>query len=218
LPEALLNCIALVGWSYDGSRELFTLKELEQLFDMEKLSKSPGVFDYQKLQWFNGMYIRAKSKGELAEAIVPFMKESGLPTDDRSLMEGIAGLVQERVKLLSEVPAMVRFIFERPPEPTAEELLTKKAEPTKTLEALRRLAELLPDLIGSPEASEKRLRTLAEELEMKLGDLLMPLRVAVTGSIVSPPLVESLRVMGVEEARTRAARAISILEKKVARS
>jgi glutamyl-tRNA synthetase len=97
LPDALLNCIALVGWSYDGSRELFTLKELEELFDIEKLNKAPGVFDYQKLEWFNGMYIRAKSRQELAGLIAPFMKKAGLPGDDTTMLEGVAGLVQERV-------------------------------------------------------------------------------------------------------------------------
>jgi glutamyl-tRNA synthetase len=213
LPDALLNCIALVGWSYDGSRELFTLKELEELFDIEKLNKAPGVFDYQKLEWFNGMYIRAKSRQELAGLIAPFMKNAGLPGDDTTMLEGVAGLVQERVKVLSEVPDMVRFIFEEPKSPAPEDLLPKKGDIAGTAESLRRLEALLPDLGGTPEESEARLRALSEELGMKLGDLLMPLRVAVTGSKVSPPLVESIRVMGVEEARRRAARAIAILEK-----
>ena len=218
LPDALLNCIAMVGWSYDGERELFTLKELEELFDIDKLNKSPGVFDYQKLEWFNGMYIRAKSRQELADLIAPFMKEAGIPVDDRKVLEGIAGLVQERVKVLSEVPAMVRFIFEEPPAPVAADLLPKKADAAATVAALRRLDAVLPELDGPPEASEARLRALADELGMKLGDLLMPLRVAVTGSKVSPPLVESIRVMGVQEARRRAARAIAILEENKARS
>ncbi len=213
LPDALLNCIAMVGWSYDGTRELFTLKELEELFDIEKLNKSPGVFDYQKLEWFNGMYIRAKTTQELADLIAPFMKEAGLPCDDRSMREGVAGLVRERVKVLSEVPGMVRFIFEEPAVPAPEDLLPKKAEPKAVIDALRRLEALLPELGGAPEAAEARLRALADELGMKLGDMLMPLRVAVTGSKVSPPLVESIRVMGVEKARRRAARAIAILEK-----
>ncbi len=214
LPDALLNCIAMVGWSYDGSRELFTLKELEELFDIGKLNKAPGVFDYQKLDWFNGMYIRAKSREELADLIAPFMKEAGLPSDDRSMLQGIAGLVQERVKTLSEVPGMVRFIFEEPLAPTRDDLLPRKSDPEKTVDALRRLQALLPELGGSPVASEARLRALAEQLGMKLGDLLMPLRVAVTGSKVSPPLVESILVMGVDEARRRAARAIAILEQR----
>ncbi len=218
LPDALLNCIAMVGWSYDGSRELFSLKELEELFDIDKLNKAPGVFDYQKLEWFNGMYIRAKSRQELAELIAPFLKTAGLPGDDRTMLEGIAGLVQERVKVLSEVPDLVRFIFEEPPPPSPEDLLPKKAEPVATAAALRRLDALLPALCGDPHAAEALLRALAEELGMKLGDLLMPLRVAVTGSKVSPPLVESIRVLGAEEARRRASRAIAILEEKMARS
>ena len=212
LPEALLNCIAMVGWSYDGTRELFTLKELEELFDIEKLNKSPGVFDYQKLEWFNGMYIRAKSRTELAALIAPYLKQAGLPGDDGTILEGIAGLVQERVKVLSEVPGMVRFIFEEPPAPAPEDLLPKKADAAGTIEALHRLEALLPELDGAPDAAEARLRALADELGLKLGDLLMPLRVAVTGSKVSPPLVQSIRVMGVQEARRRAARAIAILE------
>jgi glutamyl-tRNA synthetase len=216
LPEALLNCIAMVGWSYDGERELFTLKELEELFDMDKLTKSPGVFDYQKLEWFNGMYIRARSRPELAALIAPFMKQAGLPGDDSKVLEGIAGLVQERVKVLSEVPDMVRFIFQEPSAPTAADLLPKKADAAATAAALRRLDALLPELGGPPEESEARLRALAEELGMKLGDLLMPLRVAVTGSKVSPPLVESINVMGVPEARKRTARAIAVLEEGVA--
>ena len=129
------------------------------------------------------------------------MKAAGLPGDDGTLLEGVAGLVQERVKVLSEVPGMVRFIFEDPPEPKPEDLLPKKGEPAAVLAGLRRL--------------EARLRALAEELGVKLGDLLMPLRVAVTGSKVSPPLVESIQVMGVETARRRTARAIAVLEKGV---
>ncbi len=218
LPDALLNCIALVGWSYDGTRQLFSLKELEELFDIAKLTKSPGVFDYQKLEWFNGMYIRAKTCAELAGLIAPFLKSAGLPVDDRALLEGIAGLVQERVKVLTEVPGMVRFLFEEPATPSVEDLVPTKGTPASTRSALVRLDALLPELRGTEEENEVRLRALAEELSMKLGDLLMPLRVAVTGSKVSPPLMASIRVMGVEKARARAARAIRILDDHTARS
>jgi glutamyl-tRNA synthetase len=211
LADALLNCIALVGWSYDGTRELFTLKELEELFDIAKLSKSPGVFDYQKLEWFNGTYIRAKSPSELASLIAPFMREAGLPVGDAAQLEGIAGLVRERVKRLTEVPDMVRFIYEEPAAPPAAELVPKKTEPAQAAAALQRLEALLPELMGPEEKNEAPLRALAEELGMKLGDMLMPLRVAVTGTRVSPPLFESIRLMGVEEARRRVSRAVTIL-------
>jgi glutamyl-tRNA synthetase len=218
LPDALLNCIAMVGWSYDGTRELFTLKELEELFDLEKLSKSPGVFDYQKLEWFNGMYIRAKSAAELADLITPFMKKEGLPVSDRALLEGVAGLIRERIKTLAEVPGMVRFLFEEPAAPSLEDLVPKKSDPAAARTALSRLDALLPELNGSDEENEARLRALAEELTMKMGDMLMPLRVALTGSRVSPPLLASIRVMGIEKARSRAQRAIRIIDDQKARS
>jgi glutamyl-tRNA synthetase len=211
LADALLNCIALVGWAYDGTRELFTLKELEDLFDLGKLSKSPGVFDYQKLEWFNGTYIRAKSAKELAAHIAPFMREAGLPAEDSSLLEGVAGLVRERVKRLTEVPEMVRFLYQEPAQPSAADLVPKKTEPKQALAALTRLEAILPDLMGPEEKNEATLRALAEELGMKLGDMLMPLRVAVTGTRVSPPLFESIRLMGAEKARGRVSRAIATL-------
>ena len=108
---------------------------------------------------------------------------------------------------------MVRFLFEDPAAPRAEDLIPKKADAATTLAAMRRLEDALLEIAAAgPEQSEARLREIAEEQGMKLGDMLMPLRVAVTGSKVSPPLVESIRVMGVEAARRRAAAAIAVLE------
>jgi glutamyl-tRNA synthetase len=221
LPEALLNCIALVGWSYDGSRELFTLRELEKLFDISKLNKAPGVFDYRKLDWFNGVYIRKKSPEELAADIRPFLKQAGMisgAVGEDALLIGVASLVRERVKKLAEVPDMVRFIFQDPGAPKHEDLLSKKVDPTRVKEALIRMDALLCRLPQSDEEAERAFRALSEELEMKLGDMLMPLRVAVTGSKVSPPLFQSIRVMGVEKARARTARAIEVLSEHSSRS
>ncbi len=215
LPEALINYLALVGWSYDDAREFFSLPDLEKLFSMEKINKAPAVFDYQKLEWFNGSYIRKLSQRGFAEAIAPVLKEAGLlagtgPEAD-ALLLAIAPLIQERVKLLSEVPAMVRFLFEEPAPPAPEDLVPKKSTPAKALEALSRVEALLAELPDSPEETERLFRALGEELGMKLGDLLAPLRVAVTGSKVSPPLFESIRLMGTVNARARASAAIKIL-------
>jgi len=217
LPEALLNYIALVGWSYDDSREFFSLGELEKLFSMEKINKSPAVFDYQKLDWFNGSYMRKQTPEQLARLIEPVLKEAGLPAD-HGLVLKIVPLIQERVKLLSEVPEMVRFFFEDPAPPAVEALIPKKTEPVKALEALQKVDDLLGRLPDMGEEAEGKFRALAEELGMKLGDLLMPVRIAVTGSKVSPPLLGSIAAMGVERARARIARAISILAKSAGRS
>jgi glutamyl-tRNA synthetase len=217
LPEALLNYIALVGWSYDDSREFFSLSELEKLFSLEKINKSPAVFDYQKLEWFNGSYIRKKTTDELASLIKPVLEEAGLTADSAMLLR-IAPLIQERVKLLSEVPEMVRFLFEEPAAPSAEALIPKKTDPARALDALQRADSLLGELSDLGEEAETRFRALSEELGIKLGDLLMPIRIAVTGAKVSPPLFGSIAAMGVERARARIGRAASILADHVGRS
>jgi glutamyl-tRNA synthetase len=211
LPEALLNCIAMVGWSFDDKRELFTLDELVQHFDIQKLSKSPGVFDYQKLEWFNGVYIRSTSRAELARLIAPFMKQAGLPDGDRAQLEAVAGLVQERVKRLSDVPEMVRYLFEGPSPYAADDLVPKKADRARTVEMLETLKPLVTAAGGGDPGVEEMARGLAERLAVKLGDLLMPLRVAITGSMVSPPLFESIRIMGADRARAHIDDAIAKL-------
>jgi glutamyl-tRNA synthetase len=217
LPEALLNYLVLVGWSYDDSTEFFTLLELERVFTLEKINKSPAVFDYQKLEWFNGSYIRRQTPAGFAELIRPGIEAAGFKPADGQL-EIIAPLIQERVKLLSEVPAMVRFIFQEPDPPSAADLVPRKTEPARALEALRRSDALLAEITDFGEEAETRFRALAEELGMKLGDLLMPLRIAVTGAKVSPPLFGSIKAMGRERARARAARAIEILAAQSTRS
>ena len=217
LPEALLNYLSLVGWSYDDATEFFTLAELEKVFTLEKINKSPAVFDYQKLEWFNGSYIRKKSANELAGLIKPVLEEAGFTPSPEQLLN-IAPLVQERVKLLSEVPGMVHFLFEDPPPPAPADLIPKKTEPSKALEALRKADALLAEITDLGEEAETRFRALAEQLGMKLGDLLMPLRIAITGAKVSPPLFGSIKAMGIERARARTARAIEVLATSETRS
>ncbi|HET6484979.1 MAG TPA: glutamate--tRNA ligase, partial [Spirochaetia bacterium] len=143
--------------------------------------------------------------------MAPFLSEAGLPVTDTAMLEGIASLVRERIKRLTDVPAMVQFLFVDPPKPSLEELLPKKTDAQKALAALSRLQTILPELLGPEEDNEAKLKGLAAELGMKVGDMLMPLRVAVTGASVSPPLFQSIRLLGVEKARARTARAISVL-------
>ncbi len=216
LPEAMVNYIALVGWSYDDSREFFTLKELEELFSMDKINKAPAVFDYQKLDWFNGNYIRMKSPAEFADLVRPVLEKAGMlksgdAASDR-ILSGLAPLIQERVKLLTEVPDMVRYLFQEPAAPKAEDLIPKKVEPATALSALVQADALLANFSDSDEENEKMFRALSERTGLKMGDLLMPVRVAVTGSKVSPPLFPSIRLLGKEKARARTARAIAVLK------
>ncbi len=216
LPEAILNYIALLGWSYDASSEVFSLSELERLFSLERLNKAPGVFDYKKLDWFNGLYIRKLSAERLAELLLPFLQKEGLVGEppsaaERERVQAMVPLVRERLTLLSDVARLSRFLF-RPVTPAAEDLVPRKLDRAAAAEALRRAERLLEGFAERSDGeNETRFRALAEELGLKLGDLLMPVRVAVTGSRASPPLFESLRLLGEAETRNRLRAALELL-------
>ncbi len=224
LPEAMINYVALLGWSFDASREFFGLKELEGLFNLEGLNKAPAVFDYRKLEWFNGQYIRKTPPEKLMELLLPFLRRDGLlpegtlSAEDERLLCGLVPLVQERLTVLSDVGPMVRYLFREPEPADAAEMVPKKLDTAKTALVLAKLKDALkkaPGLWqpGAPlEGTEAAMRALAEELDVKLGDLLMPLRVAVTGSRVSPPLFESIRLLGETRTLKRIDRALKVLE------
>jgi len=216
LPEALVNYIAHLGCSFEDGRDMFSLAEMENLFKLERLNKAPAVFDYQKLEWYNGQYIRQKTDSELASLVKPFLVEAGLrkledPKAD-ALDASAMPLVRERLKTLSDAPAMLSYLYGRPPMPEAGEFVPKKQDVASTARLLSQAADILKscDLADIP-ASEDRFRVQAGELGVKLGDLLMPLRVAVTGARVSPPLFESMRILGVDECLGRAEAAIAHL-------
>ncbi len=217
LPEALLNYVALLGWSYDATTELFSLQELERLFSLERLNKASAQFDYKKLDWFNGVYIRKLEPVRLAALLLPYLRHEGLVGDPPSareaeLVNGLVPLVQERLVLLSDVVPLARFLF-REVQPAAEDLVPKKLDRARAAELLRQAAGLLEDFEARDEqGNEAAFRGLAESLGVKLGDLLQPLRVAVTGSRASPPLFATLKLLGAAEALVRVRRALPLLE------
>lgn len=218
LPEALINYLARVGWSYDDKQEIFSLEELERIFSLAKINKAPAVFDYQKLEWLNGHYIRERSPESLAKAIVPFMQRAGLVSEppgegEMQTILGAAPLIQERLKYLSDAPNLIRFLFEEPREIDPDEMVPKKLDRRQTatlLEAAEQLIAGVPD--ATDEENEERFRALAAELDTKLGNLLMPIRVAVTGSRVSPPLFGSIRLLGAEASERRVRQARELLK------
>ncbi len=218
LPEALVNYLARLGWSYDDKREFFTLQELCELFDPAKLTKSPAVFDYRKLDWFNGAYIRERSSSEVRELIRPFLVEAGLISDpstaeeDRILDDAVP-LVHERLKRLSDVSHLLRFVFAPVDSWDAGMLVPKKMSAADVPALLKRARELLEGFEQRPdEEIENRFREAAEADGVKLGSLLMPLRVAVTGSTASPPLFASLKLLGAEETFQRIDRCLEFVE------
>jgi glutamyl-tRNA synthetase len=221
LPEAVLNYITLIGWSYDGSREFFTKQELEKLFSLEKINKAPGVFDYKKLEWFNGQYIRMMDDRDLQERITPFLVQDGLISDPPSseeakLVAEMVPLVKERMKFIGDAADICRFAFQEPGDYDTELLVPKKMDKLSTLEALnvgRTIVEAMKEI--DDEAAETLFREESEKGTFKLGQLLAPIRVAITGSTVSPPLFGSIRLLGVDKALERIDRAIDRLAKEV---
>lgn len=222
LPEAILNYISLLGWSLDDKTEFFTREELERVFTIERINKSPGVFDYKKLLWFNGQYIRKKSRDEIRDLIIPFLAKDELvsdpPTpDEQEVIGSMIPIIHERLRLLSDVSEMTRFLFKDIEVPASEDLIPKKLDLAKTLEILKTGRSIIAEMDGKTDDQlEEEFRSASETLDVKLGAMLMPLRVAVTGSSISPPLFESFRLLGLEKSLDRLDRVITQITQEVA--
>jgi glutamyl-tRNA synthetase len=195
LPDALVNYLALLGWSYDDRTTIMSRDELVERFTLERVSKSPAVFDYEKLNWMNGVYLRSLPPDAYADVLVRWLHEQGYDWDDGHIRLA-APLVQEKIALLSEFPSFAGFLFE-PVEPD-----------TATLDGTGELLEAAAAALTavdpfSTEEIEAALRGLADARGLKPRDAFQPIRVAVTGSKVSPGLFESIELLGREESVAR---------------
>ena len=213
LPEALVNYIALLGWSLDGERELFSLRELEQSFSLERLHASPAIFDADKLRWMNGSYIRELPVNELGLRLTGWLGEAGA-IDPPAVSTEVAELVRERLTLMSDVVPMARFLFSSDLNYDSAELIPKRLDPERTKEVLTNALDLVDVACGEEQVAEESLRVAAEDLRIKFGDLMMPVRVAVTGSRVSPPLFPSMRLLGPAACRERLQMALTKINSK----
>lgn len=202
LPEAMINYLALLGWSLDDKTNIFSVSELIDAFTLERVGKNPAGFDVTKLEWVNMHYIKALSPEDLAVRLLPFLDRAGIEADNdegRAKLRDVAPLIVERLKRLDEAPPMVRFLFERtkPDEKAAKALEGQE-------EYLGAVADALSGLEKwTTPAIEEALRTLAEQRELKPKKAFQPIRAAVTGTLVSPPLFESLEILGKGETLTR---------------
>jgi glutamyl-tRNA synthetase len=192
---ALLNYLALLGWSYDDRTEVFSRAELVRLFTLDRVGASPAVFDYQKLTHLNGVYLRALPPDEYADALVAYLREQGFDWDE-ALARRAAPLVQEKIATLGEFPRFAGFFF-GPVEPARE--LADGAAPLLG-EAREALAAVEP---FEAEPIEQTLRALAERHGLKPRQAFEPIRIAVTGSKVSPGLFESIELLGRDETLER---------------
>ena len=192
---ALLNYLALLGWSYDDHTEIFSREDLVRLFTLERVGASPAVFDYDKLRHLNGVYLRALSADDYADALLGWLREQSYEWDE-ALVRAAAPLVQEKIGTFAEFPAFAGFFFERV-TPDAE--LLDGSGPLLA-EARAVLADVEP---FDSERIEAALRSLAEREGLKPRQAFQPIRAAVTGSNVSPGLFESIELLGREETLAR---------------
>ncbi|MGI9648430.1 MAG: glutamate--tRNA ligase [Acidimicrobiia bacterium] len=206
LPEAFVNYVALLGWNFGDDETVFTRDEMVDRFDLSDIQKNPAVFDNEKLTWMNGVYIRELAPAAFEASTLPLVEAHlgrGLTEEEREIYRAVAPLVQERMKLLTEAPGQVQFLFvdDLDYDPASwEKVMTKPDSPTAVQAALDRLGGL--DDWSTTEI-ESTLREMLAELELNARRGLQPLRVAVTGSSISPPLFESLEALGRERSLAR---------------
>ena len=206
LPEAICNYLALLGWSPGDDRENVTMKELTELFTVEKVHSSPARFDMKKLEAINGDKIRALTIDEFLDWSLPFLTKAGVITgtaDEIALVKLALPLIQERIIMLSEVPAMLKFLFVKNFAVEADSVAKITDDASKQV-LQRSLKELEPLATWKHESIEAALRSsLIEEMGLKPRIAFGAVRIATTGSTISPPLFESMELLGKEASLAR---------------
>ena len=212
LPEAVVNFIALCGWSPDSDREIFSLKELVEIFDYHRIGKAPSVFDFQKLRWMNGEYLKAMDPDKFYEKAEPYLK-AALP--EGLDLKKIAEMVRTRIEVFPDIADMVSFFREVPEYDVS--LYTHKKMKTDAASALKVLSEIVPVLEAQDEftndALYEAIRTFVQEKGYKNGYVLWPVRIAVSGRQTTPAgATEIMEILGKEESLKRIKAAIKKLE------
>jgi glutamyl-tRNA synthetase len=199
---ALMNFLALLGWSYDDKTTIMSRDELIERFSLDRVVPSPATFDYDKLDWMNGVYLRALPPEDYAEALVSFLREQGYDWDEARIRRA-APLVQEKIERFGQFSDFAGFLF-REVHPDPDLLDGRSAVVAAARDELART-----DPFTAPEI-ESALRGLAQRLELSPRKAFEPIRIAVTGSKVSPGLFESLELLGRDEALLRLSAAAAV--------
>lgn len=198
LPSAMINFLATIGWNDGTEQEVYTVDELIEKFSLDRVQRSGGVFDEQRLLYLNGVHIRRLSLDELLEKVANFWPEEANDASD-GYKKSVLALVHERLKFLSELPELTRFFFAEPAvsdEIFASNKQLKKLSPQERTTMLRAVSDALADSDFSEADLEERLRSLVEQLETKPGILFGLIRAQITGSNIAPGLFETMRVLG----------------------
>ncbi len=212
LPEALVNFIALLGWS-PGEDEIIDIKKMIQIFHLERVSHHPAIFDKTKLDYLNGHYIRQMKLGDLAERIEEWAKYAGkkVPQKDEHLLN-ILATIQERLKRLDEFPELTKFYFAEPIY-KADLLVFKKSDKERTKKGLAMALKSLKTLKAwSRDEIQEALEAVVKANSLGNGDVFWPVRAAATGLEASPPPVDVLLVLGKDESLKRIDQALKLLK------
>lgn len=217
LPQAMVNFLALLGWSLDDKTEVLSRQELIDNFSLGRVSRTAAIFNGDKLNWMNGVYIRSLTADEFFEAAEPYLmmdRAAGQAViSAEEYVRNILPLVQERAKTLIEVTELTQFFFVEELDYAPDLLIGKKMSQESTTEALRTAQPRLEQLkVFDTESLEALLRPLAVELGLKTGQLFGALRVAVTGRTAAPPLFQTMAVLGKERCLKRIEAALDKLD------
>jgi glutamyl-tRNA synthetase len=208
LPEAMVNFLALLGWSLDDKTEILSGQELIDNFSLERISRTPAIFNRDKLYWMNGIYIRRLSLEDFTQRALPFLDRDLPPGVKRPLstdyVRQIMPLIQERARTLAEVAELTQFFFADELDYEAALIIGKDMSQSSAIKALEAAQQKLGQLEGfDTDSLEAVLRPLAVELGLKTGQLFGTLRVAVTGRTAAPPLFQTMAVLGKERCLQR---------------
>jgi glutamyl-tRNA synthetase len=213
IPEAVVNWMALMGWSYDDHTEFFTIQDLIEKFGLEHLNPSPAAINFTKLDYFNGLHIRHLSREDLAHRLAPFISNAGYKLDEDILYRAVP-IIRERLVTLNDVIEKAGFFFKEKVTPDAADLVGDKLTPAESAEITRKAYQVLASISEmNKDLAEPPMRKLVEESGLKAGQVFGIIRAAVTGQKVSPPLFESMEIIGKAKVLTRLQAAIDILEK-----
>ena len=212
LPEALVNFLALLGWSLDGETTIIPTDVLCREFSLDRITRKDAIFDETKLDWMNGEYIKAMGASAWVNAVAPFLIDAGLTTQEkieanRDWYEKLYPLVAERMKRLTEAPEKLAFIFDGPNVTLDEKSVQKNLlkEGCRADEVLQKVRDILADesIAWECDPLQDTCRELVDTMGLKAKLIFQPIRVAVTGSQVSPPLFESIELMKREDVVAR---------------
>lgn len=217
LPEAMINYLVRLGWGYDDTQEIFTIDELIEKFSLERVGKNPAVFNFKKLEWINGYYIQNLSSEDRTKKCIPFLIEAGLITKEESstrfdYIKKIVEITGARLKLLSDITFYTDFFFKEKVE-FSEDAINKTIKKFDLIPIYNRIIQELKQSEWKRESLINALENISREVDIKRKDFFQSIRVALTGKLISPDLIDIMLVIGKEKTLKRIEECIQFIEK-----